>query len=221
MRRIVTGHTAVMRHGRTWENVRVRETLIDFIRHGEPVGGRRYRGSGADDPLSGLGWQQMWRTIGDGCPWASIVTSPLQRCCAFAQALAERNGTTLTVERRFQEVGMGVWEGKTPEQVRAEDSVAYARYYRDAIHGRPPGSEELKDFLERVSNGYGQLITEHSGQHILVVAHAGVMRAMLGHVLKSDPNAWYRAQVDYAGCSRFGHDAHGSYLVFHNRTTLA
>ena len=33
-------------------------TRIDLIRHGEPVGGRRYRGQ-IDDPLSEKGWKQM------------------------------------------------------------------------------------------------------------------------------------------------------------------
>lgn len=198
----------------------MQETLIDFIRHGEPVGGRRYRGSGVDDLLSEVGWQQMWQAIGERSPWTRIITSPLQRCRAFAQALAERNRVPLAVDARFQEVGMGVWEGRTPEEVRSEDFVAYTRYYRDAIRGRPEGSEGLQDLLERVGNAYEQLVSEHSGQHVLIVAHAGVMRAMLGHVLKSEPNAWYRAQVDYAGSSRFCHDAHGSYLVFHNRATL-
>lgn len=199
----------------------MQQTLIDFMRHGEPVGGRRYRGSGADDPLSEKGWQQMWQAIGEGCSWRRIITSPLQRCRAFAHALAERNGVPLTVDARFREVGMGVWEGRSPEQVRREDSLAYARYYRDAVGGRPEGAEQLKDLLERVSNGYEQLLADHPGQHILIVAHAGVMRAMLGHVLKSEPNAWYRAQIDYAGSSCFGHDTHGSYLRFHNRATLA
>ena len=198
----------------------MQETLIDFIRHGEPVGGRRYRGCGADDPLGEKGWQQMWQAIGESSLWSKIVTSPLQRCRAFAQALAERNGVPLTVDARFQEVGMGVWEGRTPEEVRSEDSMAYARYYRDAVGGRPEGSEELKDLLERVSNGNEQLIADYPGQHLLIVAHAGVMRAMLGHVLKAEPNAWYRAQVDYAGSSRFGHDTHGSYLIFHNRVRI-
>ncbi len=198
----------------------MRKTLIDFIRHGEPVGGRRYRGCGVDDPLSEVGWQQMWQAIGERSPWTSIVTSPLQRCCNFARALSERSSTPLAVEKRFQEVGMGVWEGKSPAEVRGEDPVAYARYYRDAIGGRPENAEALTDLLKRVSNAYEQLVSEQSGQHILIVAHAGVMRAMLGHVLHAAPNSWYRAQVDYAGASRFWHDAHGDSLVFHNRATL-
>ena len=40
------------------------QTTIDLIRHGEPVGGRKYRGQ-TDDPLSEKGWAQMWAAVGD------------------------------------------------------------------------------------------------------------------------------------------------------------
>ena len=56
------------------------ETLIDLLRHGEPEGGRAYRGHSIDDPLSETGWQQMWAAVGYHKPWEQIVSSPLQRC---------------------------------------------------------------------------------------------------------------------------------------------
>ena len=102
----------------------MRETLVDFLRHGEPVGGRRYRGDGVDDPLSEKGWQQMWAAVGDPVPWQRVVSSPLQRCHAFALALAERHRLPLRVEQRFREVGQGAWEGLTPDQIRQRDPDA-------------------------------------------------------------------------------------------------
>ena len=39
------------------------ETIIDLIRHGEPEGGRAFRGHSIDDPLSEKGWQQMWDVL--------------------------------------------------------------------------------------------------------------------------------------------------------------
>ena len=64
----------------------MKETLIDFIRHGEPEGGRRYRGNAVDDALSEKGWQQMWGAVGDRPPWQQIISSPMRRCSAFAEA---------------------------------------------------------------------------------------------------------------------------------------
>ena len=67
-------------------------TLIDLVRHGEPVGGIRYRGQ-MDDPLSHTGWQEMRKAIGRETPWDAIISSPLLRCRAFAEDSSDFIGT--------------------------------------------------------------------------------------------------------------------------------
>ena len=68
---------------------------LDLIRHGEPAGGRLYRGHGLDDPLSDKGWQQMRQAVGDACPWHALLSSPMQRCRAFADASAPRRSASM------------------------------------------------------------------------------------------------------------------------------
>nr|MCH9749372.1 histidine phosphatase family protein [Pseudomonadota bacterium] len=58
---------------------------LSLLRHGEPVGGRIYRGN-QDDPLTDKGWQQMLDSTQDQS-WELIATSPLSRCHAFANHL--------------------------------------------------------------------------------------------------------------------------------------
>jgi broad specificity phosphatase PhoE len=195
-------------------------TLIDFLRHGEPVGGRRFRGDGADDPLSDKGWQQMWSAVEVAAPWTRIISSPMQRCHAFAQQLAARSRLTLAVDPRLREVGQGSWEGLSPEQVMAADESGYRAFYADPQRNRPAGSEPLETFGARVAAAFQQLLDEHAGEHLLVVAHAGVIRAALGHVLCAEPAAWYRARVDNAAFTRFAAGRYGIKLEFHNLATL-
>lgn len=196
------------------------ETVIDFIRHGKPLGNSTYRGHGIDDPLSETGWQQMWAAVGESCPWSQLVTSPLQRCRAFAQALAERHALPLAVDERFQEVGFGSWEGRTREEIQASNPGEYEAFYRDPVHCRPAGAEPLDEFFARVAEAYEELAKRYSGQHLLVVAHAGVIRAALAHVLTAAPAAAYAIKVDNAGLTRFRHSGSVSQLVFHNRRVL-
>ena len=94
--------------------------LIDLMRHGEPVGGRRYRGQ-TDDPLSEKGWRQMWDAAGDFQGWQHVITSPLQRCAAFAEALGEKLGIGVTHDERLKEAAFGAWEGKTAEEICSDD----------------------------------------------------------------------------------------------------
>ena len=191
------------------------ETVIDLLRHGEPVGGRRYRGQ-QDDALTELGWEQMWQSVGECDAWQQIVSSPLQRCHAFASALGERIGAPVHSESRFAEVGFGDWEGKSRAELEQLDPGQVGRFYQDPINNRPPGAEPLEDFVERVSGGFTKLLANYPGQSVLVVAHAGVIRAILTHVLVMPPAAMYRIHVANAGITRLVSDRERTFnLISH------
>jgi alpha-ribazole phosphatase len=115
----------------------VKETIIDLIRHGEPVGGTRLRGS-QDDPLSDLGWEQMRASVGDYSPWQSVISSPLKRCHGFAEELSQRHGLALSLDERFREIGFGAWEGKTTAELMEEDLKPCKDIGRIQISTRPP-----------------------------------------------------------------------------------
>ena len=191
-------------------------TLLDFLRHGEPVGGSRYRGNGVDDPLSDLGWRQVRDTTSAIRGWQQIVSSPMQRCLPFAHWLAEQRGLPLAVIDDLKEVGFGVWEGQTRQQLRQERAEEYRAFYQDPLNNRPSGAESLEDFCSRISGVFDQLIETYNGQHVLVVAHAGVIRASLRHVTGLPAAEWYHTAVDNGGLTRFMLDKDGLRLVTHN-----
>lgn len=183
-------------------------TLIDMLRHGEPVGGRRYRGQ-VDDPLSDKGWRQMRAATAGERPWTAIVSSPLIRCRAYAEELAGQTGLPLAFDERLKEVGFGVWEGRTPDELKAIDPEAVFRFKLDPVAHRPQGAEALAVFYERVSAAYADLLDRHAGGHVLVVAHAGVIRMVMCRVLGMPPEHGYRIQVASAGLARFRSERNG------------
>jgi len=177
-------------------------TIIDLIRHGEPQGGRAYRGHSIDDPLSEKGWQQMWQAVAQSAPWQAIYSSPMIRCQAFAQALADKRELPMSIVEPLKEVGFGTWEGRTPAQIQADDLQQYSDFYRDPVNLRPPGAEPLDKFIFRVSRAYDHIVSESCAQHILIVAHAGVIRAILSHVLNAPAESMYHIKINPAGISR-------------------
>jgi len=193
-------------------------TLIDFIRHGEPVGGRRYRGS-TDDPLSEKGWSQMWQAVDERQPWQRIVSSPLRRCAEFAEALGERHAIPVAVDARLAELGYGVWEGKSAEEIEAAEPGAILRYRRDPLHCRPAGAEDLDAFAARNRAAWEDILAHHAGRHTLVVCHAGIIRMALARVLDILFASMFRIEAAYAAVTRFKIEGHGSdavaSLVFH------
>ena len=192
------------------------DTIIDLIRHGEPVGGSAFRGHNIDDPLSDKGWQQMRGAIGNHCPWSHIISSPMQRCIAFANELADKNKLSVTTDDRLKEVGFGEWEGHTPSELKQQRPKEYVDFYLDPVNQRPPGAEDLDAFISRVVSAYQQVAKQHTGQHVLIVAHAGVMRAVIAHVLQSEPLGLYRIKVNNAGIARIHISERGAMLEYLN-----
>ncbi len=170
---------------------------VDLMRHGEPVGGRKYRGA-IDDPLSERGWVQMKAVVGDHAPWEQIVTSPLRRCHDFAIFLGETHDIPVLVEERFIELGFGAWEGLTGAELRRQAPGCLRKFYHDPVANPPAGAEALKDFVGRVIPAWEELIENHGGKRVLVVAHAGVMRAIVAHVLGMPLDRLFRLQIGNA-----------------------
>ncbi len=156
-----------------------RETLFDLIRHGEPEGGPRYRGH-VDDPLSELGWQQMRAAIQEQEPWDAILTSPLSRCQAFAEAVADERGLPLYVEPDFKELSFGDWEGRTGAEIQDEDGERLRRFWQNPLQYPPPNGESLRAFNERIQRGWEHWREELAEQHVLLVCHGGVIRMITG-----------------------------------------
>lgn len=197
-------------------------TVVDLIRHGEPLGGRRYRGR-LDDPLSDTGWAQMRGAVGDRCPWQAIVSSPLSRCQAFAEELSARHILPLEVDERLMEIGFGCWEGRTAADVEREQPGALMRFYADPIAHPPAGGEALVDFHRRVGAAWEELLQRYAGQHVLVVGHAGVIRVCLALTLGFPLSGLFRIKVDNAGvtriqCDRAPGETPFCQLVFHGCT---
>jgi alpha-ribazole phosphatase/probable phosphoglycerate mutase len=181
-------------------------TIIDIIRHGEPVGGSKYRGQ-IDDPLSEKGWRQMREAVVGRDEWQRIVSSDLSRCADFARELGGALAVEVELDAGFREVGFGSWEGKSAKELLAMDPVGTAAFWHDPINNTPPGAEPLHDFQQRITGAWQRLIERHAGKHLLLVGHAGMMRILLLHALGLPLESFYRFDPRNAGIVRIRIDS--------------
>lgn len=155
------------------------DTRIDLLRHGETEGGARYRGA-IDDALSARGWEQMRAVVGESGPWSRIVSSPLQRCAAFASETEQIHRLPLDIEPRLRELHFGDWEGKTSVEIHAAWPDRLERFWSDPVNHPPPGGENFSAFQARVLGAWDDLLARHAGAHLLIVTHGGPIRVILG-----------------------------------------
>lgn len=157
----------------------------------------------------------MHAAVGNAAPWTRIVSSPLQRCRAFAETLAERHGLPLALDERLAEVGFGVWEGRSAAEIERDTPGAVARFKQDPVNARPQGAEPLAGFHARVAAALDAILARNPGEHVLLVGHAGVIRMAFAWALHVPLAHAYRIEVANAGLTRLRFDGDRASLVFH------
>lgn len=151
---------------------------LDLLRHGVTRDHSGFRGR-LDDPLTATGWQQMQTSI--QCQerlWQVVLSSPLQRCAAFAQWISSDCGLPLHCDERWQELDFGQWEGRNALDLMKMDAPALERFWRDPWSNPPPGGETLAHFGARIAQGVSAL-RDYEAQRMLLVTHGGVIRWLL------------------------------------------
>lgn len=179
---------------------------LDIIRHGEPVGGKRYRGDKIDDPLSPQGWAQMHARIAHCAAqgldhWSAIVSSPLKRCREFAEHLAAERGLPLVIDPNIRERGFGVWEGLTFEQVRQHFPDDYQKYKLNPAEHPPEGGEAMVVFYQRIAHAmeyHANVQAKRGGGSLLMIGHAVMMRTAIVWALQAPLTTTRLVNTEYA-----------------------
>ena len=151
---------------------------LDLLRHGETELGGGLRGS-LDDALTDTGWAQMRAAVVDQGPWDRLISSPLQRCARFAEALGTKLDVPVQLEKDLQELHFGAWEGQSAAALMETDAEALGVFWADPYSFTPPQGERVADFATRVLAAVERLHAAYAGERLLLISHGGVMRLLL------------------------------------------
>lgn len=157
-------------------------TLIHLVRHGAHAAEGCLIGR-TDAPLTEAGRQQFARqTSGLACN--SVVASPLRRARVSAEGLAGARGLPLRIDEDWAELCFGDWDGRVLAELNADPATAdrLVAIYRSAESAAAPGGEDWYTLQARVGRALDRLVDPGPGSRLLVVTHAGPMRAALALV---------------------------------------
>lgn len=169
-----------------------------LLRHGslgpDQVG--RFIGS-TDLSLTLEGYEQVRRM-------ASVVRSfEPGRCFASPKTRCRETVATLELpleaafEPALRELEFGNWEGRTFAEVAAAEPGTADRFATLAPEFAFPGGECLADFFDRVRRTADRLAADPTPT-VLVVAHGGVIRAILCHLLGLEARQHLAFDIQYA-----------------------
>ena len=167
---------------------------LDFLRHGETSLSHTLRGR-TDDALTAKGWAQMRSTITQseqtGQAWDVIYSSPLQRCCLFAEEWAEQKQLPLYIEPNLQEMDFGEWEAQPTDRLYQLYPDELAQFWQTPLSFTPPQAESLLTFKSRVLESVETLTQQmhkQGWQRVLIISHGGVIKLLKCQALKQHDN---------------------------------
>jgi probable phosphoglycerate mutase len=176
-------------------------TRILAIRHGETAWNVDTRIQGQLD--IGLNDTGLWQAQRLG--WAlreedihTVYSSDLGRAYQTAQAIAHAptRSTPLPLKptAALRERHFGHFQGQTWDDITSKWPADAQRWRTRDAHWAPEGGESLTALRERIALCVDSLARQHLGQHIVLVAHGGVMDVLYRLATQQDiqaPRTWH------------------------------
>jgi probable phosphoglycerate mutase len=190
-------------------------TRILMVRHGhvEGIEPPRFRGR-RETPLTELGQREAAATaahIAATRKVAAVWTSPVHRCVATGQAIAEATGAPARVVEALNDLDYGDWTWLTYVAARTADPDRFDRWYSAPPTVRFPRGESLQDLVLRVGDALRLAAAEavDEGRVLVLVTHDSVGRAMLMQTLDQPLSAYRRLVISPCGITEI--DAAGAH----------
>ncbi|MEH6405358.1 MAG: histidine phosphatase family protein, partial [Sneathiella sp.] len=83
----------------------------------------------------------------------------------------------------LREQHFGDWQGRTFDEAKEADPDVYQHFWQDPAMHAPPNGESFDDVVGRVTKTRKEISSRNVEENILVVAHAGTIRAILADAL--------------------------------------
>lgn len=126
----------------------------------------------------------------------AVFCSPLQRCVKLAEALKLNN---IMQDNRLKELHFGDWEMQAWDAIPRDYFDQWANSY---AHLSPPNGETFSQLQARGIAFINEIISQYHQQHVLVVTHGGMIRALLAYVLSMELKSLFRFTIDYGSVTQ-------------------
>jgi broad specificity phosphatase PhoE len=153
-------------------------TKLFLVRHGQSNGNAEGRfGGHSPTPRSPLGIRQAELTAKVLAKEKihAIYSSDLHRAVQTAEPLAKILDLPIITTPAFRERKVGVLEGKTFDESKAEHPKDYYALVNRSVHHVITGGESYRQLLKRATRELHEVLRTHQGENIVIFSHTGAI----------------------------------------------
>jgi alpha-ribazole phosphatase len=173
---------------------------IYLIRHGETANAGQVCFNGHFDVDVSPAGMKQFRSISESLKEFSIKTvysSDLKRTRICAEIVSEPHGLNPIPFPELRELSFGEWEGMSVSEVNEKYPNQLNERLKNIETFSVEGGETFLQLQERVIPKFNEIVAGHPHDDIVIVAHGGVNRIILGHVLGIPMANIFRIQQEY------------------------
>jgi alpha-ribazole phosphatase len=162
-----------------------------------------------DVDLSAAGNLSLKRLAREACRLLpdQIISSDLKRCRVLTEEIASRLRMTPVFDPVWREIDFGLWENRTWEAIRCEETETFADWVANYVRVAPPGGESFSQLQKRILPAIGAILARQAkpgrfasvSPRVLVVTHAGVIRATYAAFENLPLSRVFDYQIPYGG----------------------
>jgi len=177
-----------------------------LVRHGETVwdAEHRWQGNKLGGKLTDLGISQAHSIaeLLEKIPIDKIFSSPLARAFDTAKIINKKLNLDLSTDDLLKEVDVGILHGLTPQEVEEKYPGMLREREWDMLNFKGHGGENFKELIARVNTFLSKIDLGSNSGKILIVAHAGALRAMLASIFSLQNSEYMTVRIPH-NCVHF------------------
>ena len=187
-------------------------TKVILVRHGRTTYNEqgRYQGNSDESVLTAKGIQDAYATglALQGIKFDAIYTSPLRRVQQTTQEIItafQRSPGRIpevSIDQRLREISMSDWQGLLYQEVKEQYPDDY-HCWKSTPHlfTRNQINYPVLELFAQAQQFWQEVLKKHRGQTILVVAHGGTNKALIGTAIALLPKYYHSLQQSNCGIS--------------------
>lgn len=171
------------------------KTTILLIRHGETEWNKLGKFQGCTDislAENGINQARLLKERLNN-DFDYIYSSPLSRAFQTAKILVEDTNKDVIVANEIREINYGNWEGLTIKGIEENFPELFKAWRTDSVIAPFSGGDaSLKNASNRAVKCIMDIVKEHRGKKIVIVAHGGIIKAGLIGIFGFDMTMYHK-----------------------------
>jgi len=134
-----------------------------------------------------------------GEPVTAVYSSDLGRALKSARIIAQPHKLEAIELPELREINFGRFDGLTYEEIAEQFPQDYREFMERPTQYRFPQGESYSDLKARLLPVFQAILSKHSQQTVVIVAHGGVNRMILSYALGMSSDNLFRIDQPH-GC---------------------